>query len=123
MFCLMVGRYVSLLRDYERSKFCSYIAGECGSKVSSSSLSCVLLAAKDEMKSVWVHLLVAAAMSVPLAAADAVAAGASKCSSIEVRKEWRSLSRKEKKAWIDAVNVSFLSTDVGVCADFPLYDW
>jgi hypothetical protein len=29
-----------------------------------------------------------------------------KCSTIEVRKEWRALSKKEKKGWIDAVNVS-----------------
>lgn len=28
------------------------------------------------------------------------------CSSIEVRKEWRALSKAERKAWIDAVNVS-----------------
>jgi hypothetical protein len=28
------------------------------------------------------------------------------CSSIEVRKEWRALSKAERKDWIDAVNVS-----------------
>ncbi|CAE6486168.1 unnamed protein product [Rhizoctonia solani] len=30
--------------------------------------------------------------------------GSGKCKSIEVRKEWRTLSKPEKKAWINAVN-------------------
>ncbi|CAE6451834.1 unnamed protein product [Rhizoctonia solani] len=30
--------------------------------------------------------------------------GSDKCKSIEVRKEWRSLSKSEKKAWVNAVN-------------------
>ncbi|QRV75681.1 tyrosinase [Ceratobasidium sp. AG-Ba] len=42
---------------------------------------------------------------IPLLAA-VVSAGSSPraCSSLEIRKEWRSLSKPERKAWIDAVN-------------------
>jgi hypothetical protein len=35
-----------------------------------------------------------------------IATKGNKCSTIEVRKEWRALSKREKKGWIDAVNVS-----------------
>ncbi|KAF8597835.1 Di-copper centre-containing protein [Ceratobasidium sp. AG-I] len=56
------------------------------------------------MRNILAKLLAAAALVPFVAGADAVAAGAGKCSSIEVRKEWRSFSKKEKKAWITAVN-------------------
>ncbi|CAE6445012.1 unnamed protein product [Rhizoctonia solani] len=38
------------------------------------------------------------------AASEISTLGSGKCKSIEVRKEWRSFSKPEKKAWIDAVN-------------------
>lgn len=57
------------------------------------------------MKSIWISLLAAALGSFDSASAsEALVPKANKCTSIEVRKEWRAFSRKEKKAWIDAVN-------------------
>lgn len=58
-------------------------------------------------------LAVAVALVLFVTASDVNTAKTGNCSRIEVRKEWRSLSRKEKKAWIKAVNVrsSSLNTD------------
>jgi hypothetical protein len=59
------------------------------------------------MRIVLIQLLTLAFSLVPFAtASENLATNANRCSKIEVRKEWRALSKKEKKAWIDAVNVS-----------------
>ncbi|KAB5589296.1 hypothetical protein CTheo_7266 [Ceratobasidium theobromae] len=78
------------------------------------------------MKTSWASLL--SVSFAILQCANAVSA-TRKCKSIEVRKEWRALSRKEKKAWIDAVNCLNRTPRSGNLkpplnmSDYPFYDY
>ncbi|KDN46163.1 hypothetical protein RSAG8_04390, partial [Rhizoctonia solani AG-8 WAC10335] len=58
------------------------------------------------MKDLWILLSSLSLTLLPFAcaASEAATLGSGKCKSIEVRKEWRTLSKPEKKAWINAVN-------------------
>ncbi|CAE6448076.1 unnamed protein product [Rhizoctonia solani] len=57
------------------------------------------------MKDVWIFLSsLSLALLQVTSASDTSTLGSRKCKSIEVRKEWRTLSKPEKKAWIKAVN-------------------
>lgn len=72
------------------------------------------------MKNIWVSLLsVSLALFQYVEAAEESPSG-SKCKKIQVRKEWRALSRGEKKAWIDAVNVSTQVSNVNLICSFPI---
>ncbi|KAJ1300864.1 hypothetical protein OPQ81_002503 [Rhizoctonia solani] len=57
------------------------------------------------MRDSWIRLLSLSLTLLQLTSASETSTpGSGQCKSIEVRKEWRALSKSEKKAWIKAVN-------------------